>query len=207
MENLEPRGWYSRGYLPHFDAASVTQFITFHLADSLPQEVLARWTDELRSLKSTEQQNEMRSRIMKYLDSGVGACWLRDPTIAYLVEEAFRHFDEDRYRLLCWTIMPNHVHLLVTLTGSHSMSTTVHSWKSYTSTRANKLLGRTGEFWYREYYDRFIRDRRHYDNVVAYIDRNPVKAGLCSSPDGWAFGSARFLSSGLEGRQDAGDPS
>ena len=41
-------GWHSRGYFPHFDGESVTQHVSFHLFDSLPQSVLARWRLELR---------------------------------------------------------------------------------------------------------------------------------------------------------------
>jgi hypothetical protein len=46
----EPEGWYRRGYLPHFSGESVTQAVTFNLADALPRHQPARWRDELRSL-------------------------------------------------------------------------------------------------------------------------------------------------------------
>ena len=59
----------------------------------------------------------------------------------------------------------------------------VHSWKSYSATMANRVLGRTGSFWSREYFDRVIRDEAHYANAVSYAAMNPVKAGLCKRPD------------------------
>jgi hypothetical protein len=40
-------GWYSRGYLPHYDGGAIPQFITARLFDSMPQSVLERWRKEL----------------------------------------------------------------------------------------------------------------------------------------------------------------
>ena len=42
------RGWHERGYLPHFDAPNVTQFLTFNLHDSFPVERRAEWEAYLR---------------------------------------------------------------------------------------------------------------------------------------------------------------
>jgi REP element-mobilizing transposase RayT len=56
---------------------------------------------------------EFRRRIEEYLDAGHGACWLHRADIAALVEGALLHFDQQRYRLLAWCIMPNHVHALI----------------------------------------------------------------------------------------------
>jgi hypothetical protein len=67
----------------------------------------------------------------------------------------------------------------------------MHSWKSFSAKQANRILGRTGTFWQEEYYDRFVRDAKHFERVEAYIEWNPVEAGLCVEPEDWAFGSAR----------------
>ncbi len=64
-------GWHSRGYFPHFDGQGVTQHVSFHLFDSLPQSVLARWRDELRMRPQKEAELERRKRIQNFLDSGV----------------------------------------------------------------------------------------------------------------------------------------
>jgi REP element-mobilizing transposase RayT len=55
---------------------------------------------------------------------------------------------------------------------------------------ANQILGRTGQFGFREYFDRYIRDERHFANAVQYIHENPVKAGLVENPEDWPFSSA-----------------
>ncbi len=188
-----PHSWYSRGYFPHFDGAG-TQHVCFRLGDALPQHVLARWREELKALPENEAALERRKRIHEFLDSGYGACWLRDERLAEVVENALLHFDGERYALHAWCVMPNHVHTLFTPEPGFTMSQISHSWKSFTANECNKLLERTGQFWEREPYDRYIRNERHYHNAVAYIEDNPVKAGLCEKPEDWRWSSARVRS-------------
>jgi REP element-mobilizing transposase RayT len=187
-----PRGWHSRGYLPHFDAGhEVPQSVTFRLADSLPAEVVREWLDELSRRPPREQDLELRKRAEAFLDSGFGECHLRDERFGALVENALLFFDAERYHVHAWVVMPNHVHTLLTPTTGHSLSDIVGSWKSFTAKQANELLGRAGQFWQEDYFDRFIRDEEHYARAVEYIEMNPVKAGLCTRPEEWPFSSAR----------------
>jgi len=134
----------------------------------------------------------LRRRIEAYLDRGEGQAWLRDPRIAGLVQDALRHFDGTRYHLHAWAVMPNHIHALLTLTTGGDLSAVVHSWKSYTAKAANRALGRTGTFWQADYFDRGIRDQRHFAAVVSYIEENPVKAGLCATSDAWPYSSRGY---------------
>ncbi|MDD3553580.1 MAG: DUF1156 domain-containing protein [Deltaproteobacteria bacterium] len=185
-----PKNWFSRGYLPHFDHPGLIQSITFRLADSLPKEILDRWDEELKSFPETLRQKEHEKRIRNWLDQGHGACHLREPRIAMLVENALLHFDGERYHLMAWCVMPNHVHALIETIPGHALHDIVHSWKSFTATKANEWLGRQGAFWQREYHDRFIRDSKHLQQAVEYIEQNPVKAGLVEKADEWRFSSA-----------------
>jgi REP element-mobilizing transposase RayT len=186
-QHSAPKGWYSRGCLPHLDTPGLLQFVTFHLGDSLPRPTL------LRLLEETEKDAAERfRRIQRLLDAGHGACWLRRPEIAALVENALLHFDGQRYRLLTWVIMPNHVHVLIETREGHPLCSVVQSCKTYTARRANALLGRHGVFWGRDYFDRFIRDDRHLAAVIRYIEQNPVRAGLVTRAEEWAYGSARW---------------
>lgn len=183
------KGWYSRGYIPHFDHPDLIQFITFRLADSLPSHVVASLAEDL----GEETSAAKRARVEEYLNSGYGVCYLRDPRIGRLVENALLHFDKTRYHMIAWVVMPNHVHTLVETIEGYPLPGVLHSWKSYTANEANKLLGRGGRFWFPEYFDRYIRDERHFNNVVRYIHENPVKAGLVSKAEDWPFSSARFV--------------
>jgi putative transposase len=97
-----PKGWYSRGYLPHLDAPGLLQSVTLHLGDSLPP----RGPGSPLRRNQPDDPQRLR-RIAALLDAGHGACWLRRPDIARLVEDALLYFDGARYRRLCWVIMPN----------------------------------------------------------------------------------------------------
>ena len=107
-----------------------------------------------------------------------------------MIEENLLRFDGEKYILLHWVIMSNHIHLLLRTLAENSLASVMHSIKSYTANQANKILGRTGPFWSIEYYDRYIRSAAHYGNVVSYIHRNPIKAGLCDVAKDWHFGCA-----------------
>jgi REP element-mobilizing transposase RayT len=188
-----PRGWHGRGYLPHFDGGEGhPQAVTFRLADSMPEAVVAAWLEELKCRPTAERDTELRKRMEVYLDAGHGACHLRNPRIGLLVESAFLFFDGLRYHLHAWVVMPNHVHLLFTPAVGRSLSELVKAWKSFTSKEANRILGRGGQFWQADYFDRFIRDEEHFARATEYIENNPVKAGLCARPEDWPWSSARF---------------
>lgn len=191
-----PRGWYSRGYLPHFDGGEIPQSITFRLADSLPKECLNAWRDELAHLPEKEASAERRRRIEAYLDKGTGKAWLRNSHIAHLVQKGLLYFDGERYRLHAWVVMPNHVHVLLTPGTGWSLADILHSWKSYTTKKANSILGRSGNFWQEEYFDRYIRDERHFVAAVEYIKSNPVSARLCAKNEEWEFSSAAWRHAG-----------
>jgi REP element-mobilizing transposase RayT len=185
-----PRGWYSRGYLPHFDGGPIPQALTFRLADSFPKERLDAWNEELIRLPAKEALAERRKRIEAYLDTGAGNAWLVDRRIATLVQESLLFFDSERYCLHSWVIMPNHVHVLFTPINSHSLADILHSWKSYTTHRANRMLNRQGKFWQEESFDRYIRNEQHFLAAIDYIESNPVKASLCLRNENWEFSSA-----------------
>jgi REP element-mobilizing transposase RayT len=87
--------------------------------------------------------------------------------------------------------MPNHVHTLFTPLAGYTMSGIVHSWKGFTARECNRVLSRTGKFWNREPFDRYIRNGRHFERTIAYIESNPVKAKLCKDSVDWMWSSAR----------------
>jgi len=161
-------GWRSRGYLPHFDAPNLIQHIVFGLADALPP----------------GERNEAD------LDKGHGECLLRDARIASIAEATLLHEDGERYRLIAWCVMPNHVHAIFEQLPGAPLADVLQSWKSVSAHRINALLGRKGRLWRREYFDRYMRDVNDLRGTVAYVHCNPVEAGLCKDPADWRFSSA-----------------
>jgi REP element-mobilizing transposase RayT len=187
--------WHSRGYLPHRDRTHLLQSITFRLADSLPQTVLKQLAAKLLLLPEVRKDIEKRKSIEQCLDAGMGCCALANPAAAACVQRSLLHFDGDRYRVLAWVIMPNHVHVLVD--PLQPVANMVQGWKSFTARwllAHNEQLGLgipdPHHVWMREYWDRFIRDGDHLRATIDYIHRNPVKAGLCHEPSHWQWSSA-----------------
>jgi hypothetical protein len=66
-----PKGWYSRGYLPHCDSLQKLQSITFRLADSLPQSKLRQLELEIEFSPESVREAERRKQIEKWLDAGI----------------------------------------------------------------------------------------------------------------------------------------
>lgn len=189
---LRAAGWHSRGYLPHFDGVAKPQFITLHLGDSVPASVIERWKRELRGMPYEQERILLQRRIEKYLDMGYGSAALKQPRIAKMVQDSLLKYDGSRYQLFAWVVMPNHVHWLMTRSEDQKLEEILQAFKSYTAHEANKMLSRHGKFWMDEYFDRHIRNERHFAATVRYIEQNPVKAKLCKKASDWPFSSAYF---------------
>ena len=181
------RGWHERGYLPHRDEPGLTQLVTFHLADSFPAVLRSEWA----VLLEIEDDRERRKKLETYLDRGQGVCHLRQQEIGHLVERALRFHHGTNYRLRAWVVMPNHVHVLFKV-GEKPMGQVVADWKEYTARQANRLLGRRGHFWAKDYWDTYMRDTEHELRARRYVENNPVKAFLVMNSREWPWTSARF---------------
>ncbi len=206
-------GIHSRGYLPHVKRENARYFVTFRLADSLPKEVvlkiqaeraerLNRLQPQVKTGKTTRSvpvaadslekiERDHHRAMERFLDKGIGECWLRRREIADLVRDAFHHFEGERYLLNAWVVMPNHVHAVVWPMPNHVLSDILRDLKSFTAREANKLLGRSGKnFWQRESFDHWIRNEVEHERCCRYVANNPVKAGLCEAVGDWRWSSA-----------------
>jgi type I restriction enzyme R subunit len=178
-----------RHRLPHWQQGSVYYFVTWRLADSLPKEKLASWSEEknlwLRknpppwdSGTEAEYYEKFSQAIDDWLDAGEGSCLLADPPAAHCVANALRHYDNERYVMDSFVIMPNHVHVLFRLIEPHHLEAVVKSWKGFTSREINRCLQRHGTLWQEDCWDRMIRDESHFLKCRDYIRDNPTKARL-----------------------------
>ena len=180
---------FTENLLPHWQQKGSTYFITFRLADSIPAHLRTQWEEE-RAIwvqfhpepwdAETEQEYHRRftGAIERWLDAGYGSCTLRQPECAKIVDDAMRYFDGKRLALISSVAMPNHVHALLIQNPTHPLEDLLHSWKTFSSRTINRLLGRSGILWQRSYFDRLVRDEKHFRNCVRYIRRNPEKAHL-----------------------------
>jgi len=205
-----------RGYLPHWEMEGAIYSVTFRLGDSLPQALLSQFEFERTDILQTAKQlrrdltdaekkrlADLRERFDEALDAGHGACQLARPEVAEMVYRALHFFEGQRYALLAACVMPNHVHAVFAPLHGHALADILHSWKSFTSNQANKVLGTTGPFWEREDFDHLVRNAAELERIIRYVVENPRKAGLKDWKWVWAR-SAGFQPAEEPGRQDAG---
>ena len=170
--------------LPHIYPDGKLLFITWHLYGSLPH--------NLYPPPGKQNAGQAFVWMERYLDTTeTGPLFLKQEAIAGLVEDSIHYGSEQlkSYQLRAYVIMSNHVHMLV-LPGSDP-SRFLQTLKGYTAREANRLLGRTGlPFWQAESYDHWVRDRREGERIHAYIENNPVKAGLVSRAEDYRWSSA-----------------
>ncbi len=125
-------------HLPHWRQDGATYFVTFRLADSLPQGKLHELESRKRefaagyAIRGTDWRSVLRrkadsipreaweafcqeqmQRIEEWLDQGMGSCCLKRPDIANTVVDSLHHFDDDTYELGSYVVMPNHVHAIM----------------------------------------------------------------------------------------------
>jgi putative transposase len=218
--NLPPMSQfqYKKSYrrnLPHIQPPGATFFVTFRLAGSLPQSVIAQWQREREWLNhlaetnpsyfeqvKTDFERAWFAKFERILDgAAIGPTWLRNERIAAIVNESLHHRDGKVYRLDAFSIMANHVHTAFkplpigqSEDGSYSyqaLSTIMQSLKGYTAYKANQLLGQAGEFWAHESYDHWIRDYAEWQRIVAYVLNNPLKAGYVKRWQDWKWNYRR----------------
>ncbi len=124
-----------------------------------------------------------------------GPMYLRQSAIAQLIVQSIhKGVQLGHYELHAYVVMANHVHILVR--PYIDPSRLLKSLKGATAREANKLLGRTGEpFWQKESYDHWVRDQAEFERIRAYIENNPVKAGLANVANEYPWSSASIETS------------
>ena len=179
----------SENRLPHWQQRGAVYFVTFRLADSIPSHLLRDWSRERDTwiglhpqpwAATTEREYHTRfsGRIEELLDSGYGSCVLGRSACAAVVDRALGHFEGQRISRISSIVMPNHVHVLFVQNAESSLQKILQSWKSYSARMINPMVGNEMPLWQRDYFDRLVRDSRHFANCVRYIRRNPAKANL-----------------------------
>lgn len=204
--------------MPHIAPIGASFFVTFRLGDSLPVKVVRRLKmelneklEELEGLKVKNKDEEIAKLKANYFKSyehqldekPYGECYLKKDEVARVVIEKLHEFDDDKYRLISYCIMPNHVHLLIDTSiqivdkdGCYLSDIPENYFQLYqimkrikggSAVKANRILNRTGKFWQKDSFDRFIRDRSEFYGTLYYILNNPVKAGLVNNWRDYAF--------------------
>ncbi len=202
-ENM--KAFFKSRNLPHIFANNKPIFITYRLNFTLPQEVMDQynqqveeWFHELECLSQEEKKIKLKEKDHRFFDwfdriialSPDLPRFLHKDGIRQIIEESFKRFDGLRYSLLGYCIMPNHVHVLMIPMAQNDgnifpIPHIVYTWKKFTATAINKILGKKGSLWQKESYDSLVRDEKGLRQVLEYIVNNPVKAGLVENWEDW----------------------
>lgn len=142
------------------------------------------------------------------LDGDPPVVHLKDVRLAKLVQDAFLHFADERYRRYAFVVMPSHHHWvflpdetwvteLVVKQGDKDHRKTPrevisHSIQSYTATQCNRIIDSSGSFWQTETFGHFARDEPELMRIINYIEQNPVVAGLVANAEDYPWSSARI---------------
>jgi len=185
---LNPRSEISfqKNRLPHWEQDGCSYFITFRLGDSLPKHLLDAWKLERKIWLSlhpkpwgSEVEKEYHERFSgareRWLDAMHGECLLRSEEAR---EPLANKLAADESCVWSFVIMPNHAHVLVSLSKRVALADWMQLIKGSSSRGINQRLGRSGALWARDYFDRLIRDGGHFGNCAKYIRKNPEKAKL-----------------------------
>ncbi len=181
-------------HLPHWRQDGATYFVTFRLADALPQAKIAElinlrehWEHTHPEPRSPEQWDEHFREVMRRtelcLDEGHGECYFLEQKWIDDLQARLQHFNGEQYQLSCSVIMPNHCHAIIRPFDGYELEDLVGAMKSITAKHINAAVKREGDLWQQETYDRIIRDAEHLRRVIQYIGRNP--AGSILPRDRW----------------------
>ena len=124
----------------------------------------------------------------RHADAGID---LTARDVAPIIIGALHHFDDDRYWLYDYTVMPDHVHVILKPVvrdgGAELLWRILQSLKAWTARRINETTGRSGPVWQHESYDHIIRNQADYEGKAGYIFQNPCAKGLISDPAEWPW--------------------
>lgn len=213
----------TRRRLPHREQPGCTYFVTWRLADSVPADLIQQWKTERSVFHHThpkpwseetwrEYSRNFERRLERWSDEGHGACHFRHENLRKVVCTSFRHFDQQRYDLVSYVVMPNHVHVLLrpyagtpaesvgeipasaSLRSQNRAEPFLHpcslagilkAWKGFTAREINRALGRAGTLWMDESFDHAVRSEAQWLKFRDYIRDNPKNAGLRENEWSW----------------------
>lgn len=177
---------FHRRNLPHLYYNEGIYFITYRLYGSIHSDQLKKLQQIINST-SGEEPKKIFKKYDDLLDiSSNNVKHLTNPKIADRCKESIMFFDKKNIQVICYCIMPNHVHLVFELIDKNkSITDLMKSIKRYSARKANEILKTKGRFWQVESFDRLVRDEKELYNIIKYVLLNPVKAGLVENYKDW----------------------
>lgn len=157
-----------RKQLFHYSQINNYQFVTFRTKASVD--------DFLIRIKDSNIDESLKQlKIDQYLDQSGQGRLLNDDIISLTIKYC-RKLDQEFYKLFCLSVMPNHIHIL--FEQKQDMKIIMQKLKGGLAFQINKKLGLSGSLWERGYFDKSIRDEKHFEGTYDYIKNNAFKAKL-----------------------------
>jgi len=197
---MQKEAHFHRRNLPHIYIQNSTYFITFRLKGSIHinqlKELIA-WKENLKQAKDKGEKYRQDllffGKYDKLLHSNKKVQHLNNPKVAEIVKKEMHKYDDKEYRLICYSIMPNHVHLVISLSdNSKDLDKIMQTIKRISAYNANGILSKRGAFWQSESYDHIVRDEDELQRIVDYTLYNPVKAGLVENWTEWEYNYFKY---------------
>ena len=157
----------------HINLIGHYQFITFRTKESLDS--------YLKKLYNSNEIEKIKQYKMdRYLDQSINGALLYGDIVGK-IRDYYLGYDKNVFEIEALSIMPNHIHIL--LKQNDNMSNVMRVLKGGAGHIVNKILERKGVVWSRDYYDKTIRDEKHFFKTYEYIKYNAEKAGLSDADD------------------------
>lgn len=182
-----------RRHLPHIIPKDGIFHVVFRVKGSISGEKITKFQNSFQEQKlniqaaSKQEYNQVLKQLnWEYFEQietelhTSSITPLKDLKKAKIVQNALLHFHKTRYDVLAYSIMPNHVHMVIMNLKQH-LSLMLKVIKGFSAREINKLDGKRGSFWQDETYDHLIKSRNELADTVEYILNNPVKSGLCEN--------------------------
>jgi len=138
--------------------------------------------DDMIEKLTAAQRHEFKKLSDRFfhrsLDDCHGKCLLKRSRLAEIVGNAMLFYNEDKYYLDRFIVMPNHVHAIVQFRIGGSLKVVGQSWLRYTAREINAATNDSGVFWQPEPFDHIIRSPEQFEYLQQYIFENPKKANL-----------------------------
>lgn len=183
--------YFHRRNLPHLHYTEGNYFVTFRLKDSLPLKLIEELRNSLEKdlAELSLKEKKLFKKYDELLDFGkYGENYLRNKKVASLIKETIEKYENKLYQVICYRIMPNHVHIVITILDiGKTLSDIMKLIKGSSSISINKLLDRKGNLWQAESFDRLIREEKEMYNIIKYVLLNPVKTNLVSDWKDWEY--------------------
>jgi len=135
----------------------------------------------MRILNSKNKKESLKElQADQYLDNSKKGAYLNNEVLFYL-KDYLQSLDKELYQLVAFSIMPNHLHIL--FKQMQDLDKTIKQIKGSSAITINKMLNKKGTFWAKGYYDKAIRDEKHFLVTYNYIKNNAIKANLKDAKD------------------------